>query len=231
MISMINTILSKFGLTGCIIVYDTSTPFLIPFDFPVNDWVEHKNAEWSYVGNPGGRFKYPLFAGMGEHTITFSAFYDEFNKNGRHIIDRALMNNTGLNEKPTPYKGISNAGFMLSAIANMSYVEVIKSLYSLAKHPKLSGSVIKMNKANNIIKVSQAQSDPTPPKCILIKNPSTYYLGHITKADIKESNFNQLNYPTRLLVDIEFAVIPDATIQGYKDNLAIAHSLSMRGWL
>lgn len=225
MISFVNSIIGKFGLTGCLLALDSDIPYMIRFDFPCGQWKVVKNSEWDYVGNPGGRVKYPVFAGMGEEIISFNTFYDLSNRNDQFYMETAANSMVGA----TPFKGLRDEATYSLQASSMDYIYHIKSLYNKIKSPKYFQSKSKLSKAGSILTVSQAQSEPTPNLCLLVKNPSEAYVGYVIKAEITESNFNSFNYPTRLLVDVEFAVVPDVFVQSMRDLLEEIHALRSVG--
>lgn len=227
MISLVNSIIGKLGLTGCLVAIDATPAFTIKFDYPCGQWKKTKSPEWEYVGNPGGRLKYPIYVGMGEEKITFNTFHDLTNRNGQPYME-TLTGNLG---KTSPYKGLNDVIVSTMQMSSMDYISHIKALYSKFQTPKNALNKTKMAVSGAIVKTSQGQSDPTPHLALLVKNSSEAYIGYVTKAEVTESNFNSFNYPTRLLVDVEFAVVPDSVLQGMRDILEDIHAIKSLGGL
>ena len=227
MISIVNSIIGKLGLTGCLVAIDSTPAFTIKFDFPCGQWKKIKSPEWEYVGNPGGRLKYPIYAGMSEEKITFNTFHDLTNRNGQPYLE-TITTNLGT---VSPYKGLNDVMVSTMQMSNMDYISHIKAVYNKFITPKVMPGKTLMSAAGSVLKTSQGQSDPTPPLTLLVKNSSEAYIGYVTKAEVTESNFNSFNYPTRILVDVEFAVVPDSILQSMKDVLEDIHAIKSLGGL
>ena len=221
MISAINTIIGKAGLRGALVSIDVLPPFMLRFDFPADGWKQTKSANWDYVGNPGGRFKYPMFADMGEDLISFKVLFDSVNRNNV-LSPESVSGAIGRQV----YKGVPDAVQVALNASRMDHISIVKSLCDKFKSPKKAVAKIAQVASGKILNISQAQSEPTPPLTLLVKNPSESYIGYVIKADVSEENFDSLGYCNRVIVDFEYAVIPDLILSSYKDILAEIHAVA-----
>jgi hypothetical protein len=207
-IGIISSIISKGGMNGMIIAIDTIIPTTLVFSYPISDYNETEESEWSSFTTPGGRNVFPAFAGMKEHTISFKSVWDISNTNESFSLNRMFR---GF------YKGADEIILTIEKLSGLDYISMIKSICRTLKKPKNAFLETKMSAAGKILKVSQAESDPSPPLCVFVKNPTEIFLGYVTKANVTELNHDMLNIATRLSVEFEFMVAPDLIFQSARD--------------
>jgi hypothetical protein len=224
-------VLNRIGVTGALLAIDNIPPYIIPFDFPIDNYKKTINPNYGFVSYPGGRHQYPVFQDMSKEVISFTTMYDISNRGSNfseientNFFSSDLQQNYEANEDgSSPFKGPNPYIVRTLQVTGMDYITKIKNLYSAVIKPKYGVSYSTQAASGKILKVSQGKSDPAPPLCIFFKNLQEIFIGYVGKADISELETNIDGFPQRIKVDVEFLPTPDFIFNTYRETLEQIH--------
>ncbi len=187
--------------SGAIVALDNFPPFVIAYSFLPENWSEKSSAKFQYVGQPGGRFRHPIYTGNTEHTLSFELFFDD--------------------EYIQGVPGYAAGAYSQAAFINKISDNMIAKLRTL-KLPRMASTKTLLGITGTIMKAETPDNDPSPPLCLVSKGWEYYYLGYFEDVDIKELRYNENSVPIRISASCKFVVAPDMVFTTLDDALRLA---------
>jgi hypothetical protein len=194
---------------GFIASVDLVNQVVIPFPFAPTKYSDRFNSEFDYASSPGGRYQYPIFKNTSPRTIEFIARYDQ-----SYPASNAGFNNKYLRGK---LDGVGNG--TLADIVLATEIANVIAAYEKLKLPKRGSTKVFRTSTGKFLRVSPGVNDPSPPLCLLVRNPQKMYLGYLGNATIDELRYNKYMMPTRIAVGVQFLVTPDLIFTSMEDAL------------
>jgi len=193
--------------SGFIASVDLIPTYFLPFIFPPTEIEDDFSPEYTNVGQPAGRYNFPVYKGMGLRTISFKLNFD-----ASYV--------TPGSSNPSNVDQCNHFEYAYPIAVVMAYFEKFKM-------PKPNFGAIGQRFAGVIgsgLLMKPDIAEPAPPLLLLSTGITNFVLGYLAEAKVKKLKFTPYMMATRIEVSLKFLVTPDLVFTTAED---IAREVAM----